>query len=397
MKSSTIKYLNQIGPISVVLLIGYITNILNYGYLFGFALIIMIVLKSNYIRSNLNIDVFILFLFSLCYGLFYSFNPVSGNQYIIIYIFTPPAFLLWGKFLAYKTVNTNQLFYTLICIGILFSLPALITVILNVFKGGFVQSERNIPMFWGGPKINATGMAAKLLFNMCIPSILLTKLPRYNLIVKTILGIIFALSLISVLRLGSRTQLVIVFLTFLLTVIYLFPRQSIKRNLILFSTLLLGVVLISQKISFDLDADWLSSFADRMDKRGSDIASGGGRTERWSKSLKYLFEKPLGWDVKEFGYAHNLWLDALRVSGIIPFIILIIFSIRSILKVRNIVSQADGLLSLNILLITFTTAFFLVFMVEPILDGSFYVFALFCLFYGTIIEYQEARFNLVEN
>ena len=57
---------------------------------------------------------------------------------------------------------------------------------------------------------------------------------------------------------------------------------------------------IYKNVSFDLNADWLSTFAGRMEGGSGEVASGGGRTERWVKSIEYIFEKPLGWSLDEF-------------------------------------------------------------------------------------------------
>ena len=384
-----IIYIKQLGIINLVLLFGYLTNVLNYGYLIGYLLVLKIILYKSFVRNYMDSDFVLLFFFSITYGLFYSYNPVGGNQYIFIYMFTPPFLYLWGKYLIYRTTNPDQLIYIFLCIGAIYSLPALISVLLNIREGGFSQADRNIPMLWSSHDINATRMAIMLVFNMCIPAILLAAFKKFNLITKACLTLLFILSFLCVLRLGSRTQLVVVLFTFLATLFYVSPKQTIKQNMTLFTILLLFGFYVFRNVSFDLNQDWLTSFAGRMENHGGeDIATGGGRTERWYKSLQNIIYKPLGWNISEFGYSHNLWLDAARAGGVISFFLLIIYWIKSFVNAKKTMALEPYNLPFNTTVLVYFTAFFLQFMVEPILDGAFIFFSFFCICNGAINQYR---------
>ena len=136
-----------------------------------------------------------------------------------------------------------------------------------------------------------------------------------------------------------------------------------------------------------MNADWLTTFAGRMSGGVGEVASGGGRTERWAKSFEYLFIHPLGWNLKEFGYSHNMWLDVLRVSGIIPFVLLIIYSIKSFFQVKRAIAISKENVLLNGQILFYAIAFFLLFMVEPIFEGLFSLFVVFCLYKGILNKY----------
>lgn len=391
-------FIKKIGFISFFLLLAYVTNILGLGLYIGYLLIIYILLKKSFIKENLDTEFFILFLFSGVYGLFYSLDPAAGIQYIFIYSFTPPALYLWGKFLLSKIQNQIQFFYLLIVMGVIFSIPPLISVFLDILKGGFAQGNRSIPMFWNDLPVNATGMAAPFLFNMCIPAVLLAYFKRFSLPLKFFLAIIYIITLMCVLRLGSRTQLVITLSTFFITLIYLVPKQSAKTNIGLFILLAFGVHLVFRNVSFDLNADWMTSFAGRIEQGGAaEVASGGGRTERWVKSIEYIVEKPLGWEVTEFGYSHNLWLDTLRAGSVISLILLLIFSFRSFIIVKKIVRSNSTLRFNNVIVFSYFLAFNLLFLVEPIIDGSFFIFVSFCLFIGLLKNYIHMSLPVDKN
>lgn len=379
------SYCNTLGFINLFFLLGALLNILNIGYLFAYGCIGLIFFKNQFLKNAIDRNFLLLTFFSITYSLFYALNPWKGLQFVVIYACTPPAFYLWGKYLSTIAKSKLTLFYVLIATTILYSLPAMASVVLNILEGGFGQLDRNLPMFWGGEVVNATQMAAMFIFNMCIPALLFSAykaIPKYLIIV---LSAIFVISLLCVLRLGSRTQLAIFILSLIISLVVAIPKRSFKENSVTFTvfTILLGVV--ATQVSLDLDSDILATFASRMEDDGAaDIASGGGRTKLWVKSIDYMFEKPLGWDLEEFGYSHNLWLDALRVGGFIPFVILILYSLRFINLIYNIFFSKKIDMSFQILCLTYTLGFFSLFMVEPGIDGTFTLFILFCLFVGLV-------------
>ncbi|WP_321826996.1 O-antigen ligase family protein [Maribacter dokdonensis] len=368
----------------------YLLNPFNYGYLFGYILAVIIISKSSFLVENLDMDLIMILLFSTTYALFYSFDFESqGKQFIAIYAITPPTFYLLGKYLVKDRPNIQALFYLLFGIAVMFSMTAAVSVFLNFMQGGFVQIERTIGLFWDNRPVSATTMGSFFTLTMCTPALLILGGGKKDVFFKIAALFVFTISLICCIRLGSRTQLGVFLITTILAILYVVPRQSIKKNITLI--ILLGLIgyYISTKVSFNLNADWLTTFSDRMGKQGSDISSGGGRTERWVKSLEYLFKYPLGWDYNEFGHAHNFWLDVLRVTGIVPFFILLISTVKSINQIRLAIKVNKQAIALNGQILVYGFAFFMVFMVEPVMDGIFMTFVVFCVYQGIINKYKS--------
>lgn len=384
-------FIKQVGILNILFISGLGINVLGYGFILGYFLILsMFVFRSQFVLENWDRTGLWLLLFSIVHGLFYALNPEKGVQYILVYIATPITLYLWGKYLFASLSKSEQFYALLLVIGFLLAIPALLSVMLNIMDGGFAQSDRNIPMFWSNTKMNATGMAAHFIFAMCIPAILASSRDYIGFKSKLLLAIFYVLSMVCVLRLGSRTQLGITMLSFLAALAYILPRQNVKRNALLFAIISLSVFFIVEKVSFDLDANWLNSFSRRLEKGGAgEVASGGGRTNRWVKSFDYMVKMPLGWDVKEFGHSHNLWLDMYRSGGVIVFFLLLIFSIRAGRDIWKAIRINLNKISLNTVLLTYGMAFYLLFMVEPVIDGSFNLFALFCLFIGMVNKYYS--------
>ncbi|SFR48418.1 hypothetical protein SAMN04490243_2091 [Robiginitalea myxolifaciens] len=391
--SVNISFFKGVGIFNILLISGLIINLFNYGFLLGYLLIpTMFLFRGQFASKNWDRTGMWLMLFCVVHALFYAVNPLKGIQYILVYAAIPVTMYFWGKYMVHILGTGKKLYLLLIMIGVVLASPALLSVLLNIAEGGFVQGDRNIPMFWSETKMNATGMAAYFIFTMCLPAILATSRDRIKISYKIVLAIIYVLSMVCVLRLGSRTQLGITVLAFLTALFYVLPRQNFKRNLALIMGIMVGIIVIANKVSFDLDANWLNSFSRRIEKGGAgEVASGGGRTDRWAKSFEYMIKEPLGWDVTEFGHSHNLWLDVYRSGGVIVFVLLLYFTFRGFRDVWRAVRSNKEKIPINVIFVTYGLSFFLLFMVEPVIDGSFTKFALFCLFIGIVNKYKSLQ------
>lgn len=389
------SYFKNQGYANVSFFLLYLVNPFNLGYIFGSLLIISVLLNKSFL-NKLDFNFILLLIFSICYAVFYTFNLDLGGQFIFIYSLFPSFFYLSGKTFQSKNFDDIQNFKFLFMTGLLFSLPAMVSVLLSIYDKGFVIVERDVPLIWTGQNIPATNMAAFFVLNMSIPAFLVANFRKFNLFYKMLLIITFVISITCLLRLGSRTQLSIFFITFLATLVYLFRRQTLKQNLTLFGILFIVFNLFLSYVSFSKNSDIMSAFAGRMDSKKYGASSAGGRTERWTKSLVNLWEKPLGWPLDEFGFSHNLWLDIARVGGTLCFILLMIFTLNNLIKIRKAVHLNPKNILMNTLFICYGMSFYLLFFVEPIFDGYFPVFILYCFFLGIISQYiQDGKSNEV--
>ncbi len=125
-----------------------------------------------------------------------------------------------------------------------------------------------------------------------------------------------------------------------------------------------------------------AAYADR-DAIEDDAGTLGQRTERWAMALSYLFRSPLGWWQNEPFRAHNMWLDFARVTGLIPFFISIVFSLKSFRSVISIVKLRKNEVTAVIvsIYICFTMSCFM----EPVYAGTHWY--MYCLFVGLINRY----------
>lgn len=392
-----ISYIKSFGAINLFFVVLTLMNIMGLGHWFGYMALGLIILKRDLIKTGLDSFFLILMLFTTTYSLFYMLNPWKGFQYFLIYLLSPPSFYLWGKLIVQKAKDEKQFFFILIVFAILYSLPSLISVVLNIREGGFAQPERNIPMFWGGSPVNATGMAGFLMFNMCIPALLISGHRLLSRQAFIILIVVFVLSLASVLRLGSRTQLGIFILSLIFALIYVGPKLSFKQNITVYGIITIVILLILRNVSFNLDSDLFTSFAGRMKDNGAeDLAGGGGRVELWEKSIDFMQRYPFGWDLDAFGYSHNLWFDTYRTAGFIAFFLLIFLFLKVIYLLLKILKTKTITISNRVAFLLFFIAFLSIFMVEPGIDGSLSLFLFFSLFIGMMSQFYS-NYSIREN
>lgn len=379
------KIINKIGLVPFFLLVMYLIDPFYYGFVFGYLIFIYFFLSGDVLKSLLDTDVLLLTLFSTVYAIFYSFDPIRGSQFIFIYLLFPPTFYLLGKHICKKIDNIKESYKFLIIISIIYSIVALVSIHLNIIQNGFVQINRDVSMIWSNEPVTATGMAAYLFANMCIPALLVFNFKKELLRENIILIIVYILSLMAVLRLGSRTQIGISLLTLFISILFSISKQNVVKKVISIITIVSLTFISFTYLTINKKSDFLSAYADRMDSKKYGASTAGGRTERWTKSLDNLIDKPLGWEISDFGYSHNLWLDVARSGTVIAFIILVLFSLRSLLNTKNSISNKHiSFLPYKKIVMVLSLAFYLQFFVEPILEGSLQLFIFFCFFQGLI-------------
>ncbi|MAU25992.1 MAG: hypothetical protein CMH48_08250 [Muricauda sp.] len=386
-------FIKKFGFVNFLFVILTFTNLYEFGYLFGYLAVALIFFKTDVLKKDLDAIFLMLFLFSVVYAIFYFFDPWKGLQFFLIYMLSPAAFYLWGKQVPKSLKKNDQIIIVMMLLGTIYSLPAMASVLLNIMEGGFAQHERSIPMFWGGPKIGATGMAQFFMFNICIPAILFSMTKKINKVLIITLIVFFVLSLACVLRLGSRTLLGIMFMSLIVAILFASPKLSLKQNVVRYGILAVVVFLIMQNVSFDFDSEIFTTFASRMEDGGTeDLAGGGGRVGLWEESLDYMKAYPFGWSLERFGYSHNLWLDSFRVGGFVSFLLLLIFTVQILLLLVKTFFLKQMSLSLRLLFILYSIAFLSIFMVEPGIDGNYSLFIFFCLFCGILkVSYENEK------
>ena len=163
-------------------------------------------------------------------------------------------------------------------------------------------------------------------------------------------------------------------------------KQSLKRNIRLLLTISI-IFMIFYNIS--MKSVYFNILNERNINRET-LMTATGRTGLWLMSIGNITKKPFGWENSEVEYANNLWLDVDRIAGIIPFIFLCIFTISCIYLINKTIKVSPTNLYFNITILVFFTGFMAVFFVEPIIEGMYSLFLIFCFFIGILSSYVKS-------
>jgi len=111
----------------------------------------------------------------------------------------------------------------------------------------------------------------------------------------------------------------------------------------------------------------------------------------WKTNLFKLLNNPLGYVNPDSAtiYAHNMWLDVGRVTGIIPVFPLLVFTISAVVSISRLVFNLHYATFLRVLIAGFGIAFFSTFFLEPVIEGMFTMFLLFCFYFGILVGIRK--------
>jgi len=370
--------------VTLLLLLITFLNPFYYGYRIAILFIFIVFFNSRKYIFLFDKNVFLLFLFAGSYEIFAALRPDAIDKTLISIIpniFIPSLMYLVGKKISAKYPKADTRTFFLFFISASFAFIPLISILTQILNNGFEFGQRSMYLIWDKKtEFAATGLGSY--FSLSLASIGLLNVGSKSGFQKKLnyaIIALFVLSIICVIRLGSRTQLVIVLASFLISYILTFSRKHIFKNIFFIGTAVFLSVYLFDTLS---KLPEISILFERGDSGENGIATAGGRTGRWIGSFNSIFTDPWGWKFSRYGYAHNLWLDVARVSGVIPLFFLLLFTFSSFklyVKSFKIVKYSTYLKLYITLLIL---SIFLGFNVEPVMDGLYLLFLIFCLFIG---------------
>ncbi|WP_282938856.1 hypothetical protein [Paenibacillus sp. RC67] len=372
-------------------------NLYNKEIYIVIAMIILGMLISVYKKTTfrLTADMILISLFSISYILIFRIYNTIDLIVLLLYVVEPIGCFFIG-YLIFK--KEAQLIYkTIITIVLGNMLYGSINMLLYFKTFGANTYERRVPDIW-----TDIGMAATLQGTHFTPvasllffSFILWINRKYKVLSFILFfGAIF--SLVSSVVLGNRTLIIITLLTLFSNIILYSMLVKKKQSSILKSIFLAAsfFILIWVVYSYNLFgiSDFIldSQFYVRMNEQGSMLDD--PRMLVYSNALVELFNYPLGGyklDLGGLSYAHNLWIDVLYVAGIIPFIFLGLYTLKSIINLGFIIRSDRVNVEFKVLIFSIYIGYLLNFMVEPILEGVPFMFISFCLINGLVRKYLD--------
>ena len=337
----------------------------------------------------------LLILFSISYSVIYSSNPEASTAFILVYAISPITFYAIGKYFSTKYRSNNVFLFLLLFLSIGYSFLPAISIIYRIIENGFV-GDRALRLLTRNHAEGGTVLGSYFTMNIAAIGTIFVKSEKINENkIKFISLGAFIISLLCVLRVASRTQLLIALISLLVTITYLMLKQPFSKNIRLFLIIVIPLVVIFFSISSDSAFFNILNQRDNSEEQFSEV---GGRTELWGESLKNLTSKPFGWEMSYHNsqnskYSHNLWLDVDRVAGIIPMTFLLLYTILCIFLVIKTLKISPLNLYLNTTILVWFIGFMAVFFVEPILVGMYHLFLIFCIFIGILSGLNETALS----
>ncbi|MBO0996446.1 hypothetical protein IOC57_01530 [Bacillus sp. SD075] len=332
---------------------------------------------------------FVLLFFSIIYASMLYFYKFATLPAIIGRVYYPICFYILGDMLVkndYHYKKTFRYFYLIIVSSTMYGFLSLIkTIWLYGDMTSAIESEgRMVINLWGNNVISATGMNAYISLGLGLLPICFLSDKYKSQKLKIVSIICFSAAVYTTLNLGNRTGLAIIILSSLMVIVFtgkIGMKKILRLILIIFYLLILYILYIQN--FFGVKNAWENTL---MYSRFTTSDLGDDpRFTAWKSTFMGLFENPLGGRQTniEIGYAHNLWLDIGYDVGILPNILLMIFTLISIISVMSFITLEHPMFVKG-LIIALYTSFFITFFVEPILQGLVDYFTFFCFVVGAI-------------
>jgi hypothetical protein len=378
-------------PLFLAVLGLILLNLFNVAIYFCYLLVPIIIIISRKRVKILDHNFFVILVFSVLYSvIILIYNIPVGVALFAGYLLFPPIFYYLGKYIVGRYPSYATIYFLFFFIGTVFSIMPFLANLRSILINGFMQ-ERNLTLFWmeKDQVASATGIGSYFAINMALFPLIFVKKesdPEKKLLLFSVL--LFAIGAISILNMSNRTGLLITMAsTFFLIFI---PQKNNARSLFIISLFLGAIIIIYIVDAFNFRS-WFefSRYFERL--TNTSLQEEDSRYLIWKANFFKLLHNPLGYVNPDSAtiYAHNMWLDVGRVAGIIPVIPLLVFTFSAVVAVAKIVLNRQFSVFFRVLIAGFGIAFFSTFFLEPVIEGMFTMFLLFCFYFGTIVGIRK--------
>lgn len=372
----------------------YSVNFFNQqiSLMFFLTLVTLILLVRKKITLSIFWEVLLILLFSVSYFLILTIYKNLGFGWMIIYVVGPTLNFLIGYFLVWSKEDIYM---------------AIIVIVAGKFTNGFLNMLqffkvhgmtlyvpfRLFPDIWSGTMLTATLQNTYFVLMVSLLFYCILLFANGKKFFPSVLLLSITLSVLLSLVMGNRALFVVMFLTFISDFLfYVFfikkSRKMLRRLLLIIIVILfLGYTFyINNVLNFKVIFE-NSTLYFRFKNPDDSSLSSRMRLNAYKKVAEQFFDFPLGgykMDIGNVKYVHNMFLDILYATGLIPFFFITLYTIKSLANLLNVVKQKSTVPEFKILVLSVYTGLLLTFMFEPILEGSSHLFLIFCLINGMV-------------
>lgn len=373
-------------------------NLFGKGYVFFLVLVVNALIISIVDNNRFFFDrgFSYIILFSFSYYLILQYHRIVGLSSVFYYFVGPIAAYIIGQLVTSQSWVSVRNYIFIIVFGNFIHGLMNVAYATSLYGFSFFFSGlRSFPDIWSQDMLTATlqGTFYTLTASLLFYSITIIK---EELLVSFMIIAMVIFSLLASVLMGNRTLLYITGFVFLASFIMYSKLEKRKirviRILFLICILVLLFYLFYAANFFELrDIIDNSLLVSRM--KYSDTLK-DPRLSVYFLALKQIFLYPFGGYRMYLGglsYAHNLWLDVLYATGLIPFMFLLLFSIYVLINLYKLIKMPSLSLSPKLLWFGIYAGYMLNFMVEPILEGVPMMFISFCFISGMLSNYYMQK------
>lgn len=333
----------------------------------------------------------------LIYGLFHYYtkvywgSPDNLTALITLAVGAPLMYIAGQQFIRFA--SDKELYYRRICwiVASGMFLFAILSYIKNgvVYNYEYGKDLRQVPDLWVG---KASLWQATNINGYCVLAVVVSMVTFFQKVcgVKLIAALVLFLgSVYLTLVTAARTNL---FLIVLVIICYIVLMLLLKKNIRYISRrnvfekfILIAVGLVTaQVIILNLDSFLrylsLEAFIERLSNRRLTISEDG----RWKMWAIVIYEIPTHFwgNITSVSLAHNIYLDVARESGVIPMVLLLIFTVMILNNAWRFLWDENYSLQLRVLNSVLIISLVASFLIEPVMNAKPFVFIAFCMVCG---------------
>lgn len=353
-------------------------------------------------RRTIEVDRNVIFIALVALALM-VFSPASHDR--ITSIMKPTIYLLaymaGMNFLPVRSKYSNGSLLYLFCkVTIMIALAPLLHFLINMVINLRFDLNRSTIDVWTGTALSATNQAALTCLAVgAFISILFIDCSKRK---KLLAALALLILLLYNFTLAGRTLFVLATIVFVLSALFYFWKQKeIKKKTRLLLYVLLGIsaiVIIYENNLFGVQ-DKLGETNFFLRFFGEYSYSNITQDSRINSKLYFLKNFLDGFlggaHIREsgIGYAHDIILDTYDEAGIIALIGIIFFLVSVYYTCIRFVRRESVPLYARQIIVGIYSAVLLEFMIEPIIQGSPWLFALFCFISGMFIRISKLDFS----
>ncbi len=379
----------------MVVLIGFaFFNLRGYGYyilLAAYAVFFLWMTMAN-VKLKINEELGVLcaafFLYALIYGLYYKFSVYSffTNSLILpVLSYVVGYHIILDAKKPYINEKTICLLIGLIVLALFLHGS------VSIFSTPEKDLEKRLinDIVIGKKGLTATNTAGYL--NLMAAMLFYGSFMQKNLAKKIVIIMLSVTAAYCGLLSATRTPVIMFVLVFFVCLIckILIDKAERKTNVkILFITL--AVIAITAALynanAFKMKDNYeQTSMYKRLNETDIDTKSSDNtRRARYGEVFISIFENPMGMYSEKHEYAHNLWLDMGRLTGVAPFFLMVIFSVMSLMNFLRFFFHIKAKPPTKYLMLSAYTVVFLNMFTEPIMEGLPFLCWIYTLLSGML-------------